>query len=443
MTFKQLALGACLAWLCAAAQAQDLMGVYQDAAQADPQLEQAKEALAAVQESKQQAEAALYLPEAHLSANVYGDTQAVQLSQDSTGVNGRSNFIAGGYVLSLTQPILHYDRLLGVDQSDRQIAQAEADYAAAEIGLLAKVAERYFQALAAQENRGFTQSQQNTIARELQETQQFHKAGFVALTDVKEAQAAYDRAVADSLSAEHDYNDALEALQELTGIHYQQNLSGLREDLPLVEPQPNNEDAWLQQALKQNYGLIASEQSLQAAKTEIERQQAGHLPTLDAVGNHSFSTSGGRFGTADIQDTAVGLTLNIPLYQGGQTQSKVRSAEHHYRALQAKLKQEQRAVHRATSQAFLGVTAGISRVKALAQTVQSSQAAVAATQAGFSVGRRTALDVIIAERECLRSQRDFAKARYDYLLSTLHLKQHTGILSAQDLAQLNQWLVGH
>lgn len=426
--------------LCSiSSQAHDLLSVYHEAVLQDPQLERAKESLAAIQESQTQANASLYLPVANLSANVYGDTQSVQLSQDSTGVSGRSNFMAGGYVLSLTQPLLHYDRLISVEQSDSRVGQAKAEYAAAEIALLLRVAERYFDVLSAQENMNFAKIQQESVERELKETQQFQAAGFLAMTDVKEAMAGHDRAIADTIEAEHQLRDALEGLQELTGNDYD-SLAGLHETVPLVEPEPAVEEAWVQQALKQNFGLIASECLLHTAEKEIQRQKAGHLPTLDVVSNHSFSTSGGRFGSADIQDTTVGLTLNMPIYQGGAVNSKIREAEHRYREALAKLKQDQRAVHRAASKAFLGVITGIRRVKALEQAVRSSEAGVAATLTGFKVGRRTALDVIVAEREQLRAKRDYAKARYDYLLNTLRLKQTVGTLSPSDLEQMNQWL---
>jgi outer membrane protein len=130
----------------------------------------------------------------------------------------------------------------------------------------------------------------------------------------------------------------------------------------------------------------------------------------------------------------------VPLYQGGRVNSRTREAEHRYREAQAMLKQDQRTVHRAASKAYLGVVAGVSRVKALQQTVSSSQTGLAATQAGFRAGRRTALDVIVAEREQLRAQKDYARARYDYVLDTLRLKQSVGTLSPNDLQQVNTWL---
>ena len=434
-------LSVCILLFAGLAEAQDLVSVYQQASQEDPQLERAREALAAVQETQTQASAALFLPEAIASANVNKDTQSVQFSgAGATGANGRSSFMTGGYTLTLTQPILHYDRIIAWQQADSRIAQAEAEFAVAEIALLLRVAERYFEVLTATENVQFAKAQQDTLARGLKETRQRQAVGYLAMTDVQEAQAGFDRAVADAVDAEHQLRDAKESLQEVTGTQTDQ-LAALRDDMPLIPPDPADEERWVSQALAQNLGLLVSEQAAQIAKATIDIQKAGHLPTLDAIGSRSFSTSGGRFGSADIEDTVVGLTLNVPLYQGGRVNSKTREAEHRYREAQSKLKQDQRTVHRSASKAFLGVVSGVSRVKALQQTLSSSQIGLAATQAGFRAGRRTALDVIVSERERLRAQKDYARARYDYLLDTLRLKQSVGTLSPEDLVKVNTWLM--
>ncbi len=438
--YRQVAMGWVIVLLGTPLQANDLLSVYQDAAREDPQLERSRESLAAIQETQSQTRAALFLPEATAAATINQDFQNVQFSGASaTGASGRSQFKSGGYSLSLTQPLLHYDRIIAWQQADIRIAQAEAEYAAAEIALIVRAAERYFDLLAANENLQFAQAQQDTLARGLKETRQRQAVGFLALTDVQEAQAGYDRALADTVEAEHQLRDAKESLQEVTGTYYDR-LAALRDEIPLVKPDPAIEEEWVNQALVQNFGLLVSEQAAQIAKAEIEIRKAGHLPTLDAVGSHVFSTSGGRFGTADIEDSIVGLSLNVPLYQGGRVNSRTREADHRYRAALAALKQEQRTVHRAASKAFLGVVAGISRVNALQQTLRSSETGVKATEAGFRAGRRTALDVIVAERERRRAQKDYARARYDYLLNTLRLKQAVGTLSPTDLAYVNQWL---
>lgn len=437
-------LGLSLLWLmvfCCRAGADDLLSVYRQAALEDPQVERAQEALMAVTETQVQAKAALFLPEASLNANVTGHTQNVQLSGDSTGESGRSQFLAGDYSLSLVQPILHYDRLIALEQSDLRIAQAEAEYAAAESALLLRVAERYFDVLAAEDNLRFAMARNDSLERGLSETRQRLEVGFLALTDVQEAQAGSDRARADAIEAEHLVRDAREGLREVTGRAYDR-LAALGADMPLVLPDPANEEQWIDKALSQNLGLLAAERATQTAEAEIKRQWAGHLPTMDAVGNHVFSSTGGRFGAADVQDTFIGLSLNVPLYQGGRVDSRTRAAEHRHQEALAALKQERRSVRHAASKAFQGVVAGVSRVRAFQQALASSETALNATRAGFSAGRRTALDVILAEGERLRAQRDYARARYDYLLNTLRLKQAVGTLAPQDLIQVNAWLTG-
>lgn len=426
----------------------DLLSIYSVAVKDEPQLEQAQEALAAVQETQAQTRADLYLPVVNLSANVNRDFQNVQFpgsnpnDPNTIGAAGSSNFLTGGYSLTLTQPILHYDRLIAHHQTDDRIAQAETQFAAAEIGLMLRVAERYFEVLAAEENLTFAEAQQASLERKLKETEQRQAVGFLAMTDVQEAQSGYDSAVADAVEAEHQLRDAREGLQEVTGGNSHESLAPLRDEIPLLEPDPVKEESWINKALSQNLGLMTKEHGVKIAKAEISRMSAAHLPTLDAVGSQSFQTNGGRFGSTDIQDSIVGLALNVPIFQGGQVNSKTRAAEHKYREAMAALKQEQRAVQRATSKAYLGVIAGISRVKALQQALHSSETAVNATRAGFDAGYRTNLDIIIAERDRVRAQRDYTRARYDYLLNTLRLKQAVGTLSPNDLAAVNGWLEG-
>ena len=435
-----MALSMGLMWPSAFALAQDLLAVYRAALNDNPQLEKAREGLEAVLESQNQAHAALFLPEAAFSANINRDYQNIQYGGAAAiGVGGNTSFMSGGYSLSITQPILHYDRWVALNQADSRIAQAEADNSAAEIGLMLKVAECYFDVLAAEENLQFAQAQQQSLQRKLSETRQRQAVGYLAYTDVQEAQSGADRAAADALAAEHQLRDAQEALQEVSGVQHDR-LAALGGELPLIAPDPSDEQRWIELALSQNPILLANEKAVQVAQHEIQRLAAGHLPTLDAQGNHNFATSGGRFGTADIEDNILGLNLNFTLYQGGRVSSKTREAEHRYRQAIALLHEQKRTVHRAASKAYLGVVAGISRVKALQQALKSAETGLSATQAGFNAGRRTALDIIVAERELLGAQRDYARARYDYLLDSLRLKQAAGSLSPQDLQQVNSWL---
>jgi outer membrane protein len=418
----------------------DLLEVYRQAVQEDAQLQRVQANYEAVLESHQQAEAKALLPTVSINANVYGNQQNISLQGNSLGIGGNSQFLSNNYSLNISQPLFHRDRLIALDQADRKSRLAEVELAAAQQELMLRVVERYFAVLAAQDSLAFAQAQQKTLAKQLHLTQQRFAVGEIAITDVPEAEAGHDRSMADEIEAQRHLNSALESLREITGTDYQ-SLVKLSDDIPLMPPQPEDEIRWIELALSQNLKLNTVQLAVEIAVEEIRRESAGHYPTLDLVGNHGYTSTGGQFGTVNIDTSSVGLAFNLPIYEGGQVNSKSREAAHRYDEKCAELKQEQRAIHRQTRDAYLGVITGISQVKALHKTVQSIDSALLNIRAGIEVGSRATLDLVIAERESYRVQRDYAQARYDYLLNSLRLKQATGSLSPDDLQQINHWLM--
>ena len=161
---------------------------------------------------------------------------------------------------------------------------------------------------------------------------------------------------------------------------------------------------------------------------------------MDLVARHGYDTSGGRFGSTSIHATAVGLELNVPLYQGGFVSSKTREAHQRLEEQMQRLEQARRLAQRLTREAYLGVISGISQVKALNQAVISSETALLSTQAGFEVGTRTAVDVVTSERATSQARRNHARSKYDYIINTLKLKRAAGILSTSDLIQVSRWM---
>jgi outer membrane protein len=185
---------------------------------------------------------------------------------------------------------------------------------------------------------------------------------------------------------------------------------------------------------------MAARYELETARQSIKVQQSGHLPTLDLVARKGYDSSGGRFGGTQVEATSIGLELNMPLFEGGLVNSLTREARYLYDQALERLEQQFRAAQRQTREAYLGVVSGVSQVKALDQAVTSSQTALQATEAGFEVGTRTTVDVVASQRVLLQSKREYARARYDYILNTLRLKQAAGKLAPEDLKEINSWL---
>lgn len=440
--YKILGIAIFAAALCApAAHAQDLLGVYNRALKHDPQFASVRSNYQAKLELRPQAKAQLYLPSIDFTANIARNWQNITAANFlGPGTTTSSPiFNSSQFTLSITQPIYHYDRFIALKQADNQIRQAQVAVDAAQQDLILRVAKAYFGVLAAHDNLKFAKAEKNALGRQLDQTKQRFDVGLIAITDVQEAKAGYDTAIAQEIAAKNQVDTAREALREITGS-YPKELDPLGNKMPLISPDPENINAWTTTTLKQNLQIMAAQLAAQNAAEEINRQYAGHLPTLDLVGSQAFASSGGRFGSSDIDERAIGLQMNLPIYEGGQVLSRTREAQHLHEEALDQLVQQKRAAQRQARDAYLGVISQISQVKALKQAVVSNETSLKATEAGYEVGTRTAVDVVNAQRSVFQAKSNYAQARYNYILDTLSLKNAAGTLSPADLKLVNSWI---
>lgn len=434
--FKNFKYSFILIFLSCNLTAMNLNEVYMLAEKNDPIYRQAVFSTLASNESKPQARA-LLLPSANLNANTFDNEETI--SSGSFGASGNTNFNSHGYTLNISQPLFRWDRYLSLKQADSLILRAEAEQISTQQELIIRVAESYFEILATMDNLAFAVAETKSLIRQLEQANQRFEVGLIAITDVQEAQAGFDRATADEILAKNLLDNARENLREITGL-YIVELANLKESMPLLTPEPNDIAQWSKIAESQNMNVIAAKHNLENLRQEIRKQNAGHLPTLDLVTNHGFNVSGGRFGDTKTKSTAIGLQLNVPLFQGGLVHSNSKEARHRYNQSYQQLEQAYRAAQKETRQAYLGIVSGISRVNALRQAVVSSETALKATETGFEVGTRTAVDVVTSERTTLDAKRNHSRARYDYLLDSLRLKRAAGTLSPEDLKLIDPWL---
>ena len=419
--------------------AEDLVDIYRLALAEDPQFKQVGSAQHALQESRKQARSRLLLPTLNFEANVSKNYQDITITQTQfAGQEGSQNFRSHFYQLNLTQPLFHYERYVALKQADKRVRQSTLEVDAAHQDLIIRVAENYIAVLAAEDNLVFSRAETAALKRQLEQSNERFEVGLIAITDVQEAQAGYDLARADEIQARNGLDNALEALREITSA-YHRELAGLGDQMPLIRPDPPEIDRWAHRARGQNLRLSAAKIALDLAKAEIRRESSGHLPTLDLVSTYGEDESGGRFGQTSINATTIGVQVSVPLFEGGQVTSRTREAVYRYQEAAERFEQQRRAVERQSRDAFLGVLSGISRVQALKQALASTETAAEATQAGYSVGTRTAVDVVNSERDLLRARRDYSQTRYDYMLNGLRLKHAAGTLSPEDVALVNGW----
>ncbi len=415
-------------------QALDLAQIYDLAKSQDTQLMIARSQFESAQLALPQVQSA-NRPQVNLSAHTTYDDSGNTLTADDT----KTSY---GYSLSLTQSLYNSETTSQVNAVEASVRQAEAQYRAAEQDLIIRVTEAYFNILSAQDTVAFAEAEKNAIGRQLEQAKKRFEVGLIAITDVKEAQASYDASVASEISANNSLDNAREALQLIIGQPLDTALSTLGDDVQLLIPQPTDRNAWITQAQKNNLTLLSAEAGLQAAAENRNVATAGNKPTINFVASYTDteidSDNSGDFSTDDL---VLSLQLKMPLYTGGYTSSNIKQAEADFRTAQNNLMFQKRTVTQLTSTAYLAIVSGISQVNALQQALASSTAALEATQAGFDVGTRTSVEVLNSLRETYRSKRDYASARYSYLVNTLKLKQAAGLLVDDDLKAINQWLV--
>jgi outer membrane protein len=473
MRNKSFLLAGCVALALgtSVARGENLLEVYQAAVRSDPIVREAEANRLAALEAKPQARA-LLLPQMSIGGQVNtsdadGESYFPQVNT-ATGevisVGNRNQTDTDrywDYTAQVTQTIFRWDQWQNLKRADSEVALAEANYRAAQQDLMVRVARRYFDVLAAEDTLSAAEATLQAFSRQLEQSEKRFEVGLIAITDVQESKAAFDSATAGVIAAKRALASTQELLRELTGEVYQ-SLSKPAEDMPLDQPQPADEDTWVAQSLEQNLAVIAARLGVETAKADIKIAQSGHLPTVDLYAQRfendrsadQVNTRIQRIddpaipppvpvaGTADSNrtDDVIGIRVNVPIFAGGGTQSRVRQQVYRHRASREKLDGALRGAERETRDAYLGVLSERARVNALKQSVTSNQTALEATEAGFEVGTRTTVDVLDARRRLFEAQRDYARSRYDYLINLVRLKSAAGVLSPQDLAYINEFL---
>jgi outer membrane protein len=459
MRIRCLPLALLLAIGAPLAHADDLIQIYQQARGSDPTLAGAEATKLATDENVDQARSAL-LPQisAALTFNrsTGGDKGDAFITDptdpnNSIPVNGVKTTdytrTMGG---TLTQSLVDVSRWTALTSSKAIAKAGEATYDAAQQQLLISVAQAYFNVLTALDALKFADANEKALNRQLEQAQQRFEVGLAAITDVNDAKAQHDAAVASVITSQNTVDQTREAVRQLTNKEPGE-FKKLREDLPLDRPNPDDPKVWVDLALKQNPVLSSAAFQVDAANSDINTARAGHLPTLNATLGYSRAVG---WGSADVgvgQDipnfsgdprwgSSIGVTLNVPIFTGGFTQSRVRQAIYNRDFAQDQFEFNRRQVEAATRNNFRSVIAGVSEVEATKAAVVSAQSSVEATQAGYEVGTRTIVDVLISQQTLLQAQSSYSQARHTFVLNGLLLKQAAGVIEVKDLELINALL---
>ncbi len=433
---KNMLAAACVLAAAQSAWAVDLMSIYREAQVQDATYAGAKAQYIGTQEKLPQARA-LLLPSINFGAAAHYN----EVNTDyPTNIfpSGRRDFYDYNYGVNITQPLYRKQNNATYEQAKIQVKQAETQLSASAQDLMTRVAQGYFDVLLARANLSTIRSQKTAVAEQLEQAKRNFVVGTATITDSREAQARYDLVVAQELVAENDLEVKGRALEQITGKPVGK-LAGLSTPVTLNAPQPANMDAWVEQAYQSSLQVASAQQNVEIAMQEVKKADAGHYPTLDAVGSltDNYANGSAQGIASDVKALVVGVQLNIPLYQGGGISSRVREAVAGQEKARQDLEAARRQVALQTRQAYLGVTSGLGQIKALEQAVGSTKLQLESTKLGQEVGVRTAVDVLNAEQQLAAAERDLAQAVYSTIVNQLKLKASVGKLAEADLADIN------
>jgi outer membrane protein len=429
---RLLLLAALAASLTCAAQAADLLQVYQQALANDAQYASARAALAAGMERVPQGRAGLLPTVSVTGSNTRGNTDTDVAALGGANIDRHTNT----YSLSLSQPLLRWANWQQYQQSKLAQSIAEAQFAQAQQDLIARVAQAYFDVLTAQDNLGVTRAQKEATTEQLASAKRNFEVGTQTITDTHEAQAAYDLVLAQELAAINDLDNRRGALQAIIG-QLPPELAPLRVGVTLATLEPATLEAWIGAAERQNYGVVAAQLAHETARRAIALNRAGHYPTLDLVANagHTYATAYGKTNT-----NAIGVQWSVPLFSGFAVDSRVRESIALEERARADLETARRNASLGARQAYLGVNSGLAQVRALQAAEVSSKSALESNKLGYQVGVRINIDVLNAQKQLFSTQKDLSKARYDTIMNGLRLKSAAGTLSDADLLPVNDLL---
>lgn len=445
---KKLTLVVSSLLFASSAMSSDLAEIFQQSEKHDPQLSVAKNTLAANTEGKKQAFSA-FLPQvsAGWSKNKGDQNRSGSIIPESEfDIDDRS------WNVSVNQSIYDHSNYVNYEIADLQVLLSEADYDVAYQDFLLRVAQSYFNVLAAKDSLVFSKAEEKAIKRQLDQAEQRFEVGLAAITDVHESRARYDGARASVILAQNQLEDSNEALYEMTQKYYD-DLAIVPDDINLDSVKIDTLDAYQKIVEGKNPELAVAVLNKEIAEKRIALSKAGHYPTaslsltkrnnLNPNATFPVTTSTGTtfVATDQTNETSVAtLSVNVPIYSGGRTSSQVRQAVNNYEVSVDRYEIARRGAIRKVRNAYFGSSAAKSSINARKQAMVSAQSGLDATEAGYEVGTRTIVDVLNSQRSLYQAQRDYSKAKYDYFIQVLELNRSAGILVKENLLQINKVL---
>ena len=379
-------------------------------------------------------------------ANIARGALLPQVSLNATQTNydvdtelGDSNYDTFSYGATISQTLFNLNSWYNYKAASANGNASDLEYMLSEQQLILRSSAAYFDVLRARENLETAKAEEKAVKRQLEQTQQRYEVGLIAITDVHEAEASYDLSYASLIGQEAALDISYEALEQITGQRFE-SLSHLKNDISFSNPE-KEVDAWVEAGLEKYAGVQLAQEGVNAAEYTRKAGWSNYAPQINAQLSYSDGNSANSTGDVyDTTSTVLAFTATVPLFAGGSNYAAAKKAAASTTQASANLDLQQRMVKNNIRSLYRQVQTDILTIKARKRATVSSQSALEATETGYEVGTRNIVEVLTAQRNLFSAQRDYANARYDYIINLLNLKFFAGSLSRVDIHVLNSWL---
>lgn len=417
------------------AQAEDLLTIYQQALQADPQL---KNAIVKVEIGSNQKDQAIgqMLPQVNASANWSQNEQSVNGRNQSTN----SNYPGTRYYVSLNQTLFDFTKYWEWQRTLKIEDQYATEAIEARNQLMFNVVDRYFSTLEAEDQLNFAKMEEQAAQKLLTQIQKQFAKQLLKITDFYAGEARLDQLVANVAQAESKYTTSQESLRELTGVT-PNTLNILRESVEYSEIQGNLQQ-WIEIAQNQNPAVLAKRIAIIAAQNNVDAQKSKFLPVVDLQLSYYDTNTGYQSSNlgSDVKTRVAAINVNLPLFSGWITSYQVSEAQNRLQLTKNDNDAAIRAITKETSDAYLSTNAGVRRIQAIQKALKSSSKSREAMERGYQLGVVTISDVIKSQQDESSVKKDLAKEKYNYIKNRVRFMHAIGSLKEVNLQEINGWL---
>jgi outer membrane protein len=351
----------------------------------------------------------------------------------------RQAFDGERFSVQLTQTLFNWQAYAARSQAYFIEDQLEAEYYGELANLLTEVAEKYFNVLQSTDALESIASELEAVNNQLDQIQSLYDRQLARVTDLYQVQANLAAVEAEQLQLQVQLALSREALFSVSGLTAGE-LSGLREDAD-IPPLENSISFWVNEAKKNNHQIKAQEFAVRAADKRVDERRGAYMPQVNFIVQRQDSNLGfDNILINQTKTTYLGLDLSIPLYAGGSNRAGVSEAASQHRIAESQLRQIQLQASERVRSAYLQVQSAETLIQAAQKLVDSTTLSSTAMQRGFELGAVTSVDVLNALRDQFRSERDLQQVRYEHVKYILLLKRETGLLTADDMLEVGDWL---